>query len=270
MTDPELANERRMRTYIGAWNDHDIEVITEFFAEDCEGFTPERIQDICAAWFSAFPDLHHDIQELAADGQWVLGRITLAGTHEGEYKGIPPSGTKIEVDDHFSTKFEDGEIIEHNAIADQYTLLRQLDVTLPPESTREAENKALVRRYFNALNERDKDAFRATLAEDFTYGEVRGPDEMVKREWEWLEAFDLQWDIQSMYADGDFVTTRVHASGTHRGEHLGLKPTGKTFEVTATTLTRASEGKVAEWWGEWNFASLLNQIDAIESPVYRE
>lgn len=270
MTDLESKNKRRMRTYIEAWNDHDIEVIAEFFAEDCEGFTPEQVREICEGWFSAFPDLHHDIQELAVDGQWVLGRATLTGTHEGEYKGLPATGTEIKVDDHFSTKFEDGKIAEHNAIADQYSLLRQLDVTLPPESTREAENKALVRRYLNALNDRDKDAFRATLADNFTYGEVKGPDEMVEREWGWLKAFDLQWDIEAMYADGDVVTTRVIASGTHCGEHLGLEPTGNSFEVTATTVTRVSEGKVAEWWGEWDFAGLLNQINAIDSPVYGE
>lgn len=270
MADVEAENKRQMRAYLDAWNDHDVEAIVEFVSEKCEQFPPGRIRDVCESWFTAFPDLHHDIRELAADGEWILGRVVLTGTHEGKFKGIEPTGTPINVSDHFSTRFTDGKIVEHHALADTYALLQQLNVTLPPEETREEENKALVRRYFQALNERDMDAFRETLADDFAYGDVRGPDEMVEREQDWLKAFDLHWDVQATFADGEYVTTRLLASGTHRGEHLGLQPSGNSFEVTATTITRVSGGKVAEWWGEWDFAGLLNQIGAIDSPVYSE
>lgn len=71
-----------------------------------------------------------------------------------------------------------------------------------------------------------------------------------------------------MHAGGDFVTTRVRATGTHQGEILDLEPTGKSFDVTAMTLSRIEDGKIVEWWSEWDFAGLLNQIGAIDSPVY--
>lgn len=270
MTALEDENKRRMRQYIAAWNDHDTEAIVDFLSEDNRQLSSEELRAICEEWFRAFPDLNHEIKELAADGDWVLGRAILRGTHRGNYLGVPPTETEINVVDHFSTRFEDGLIAEHHATADFYTLLKQLGVTLPPERTQSEDSKPVVRRYFEALNARDKEAFRDTLAEDFTYGEIEGPEEMVENDWKWLEAMDPTWDIQAMHADGNHVTTRVRATGRHRGEILGLEPTGESYDVTALTLSRVEDEKVTDWWAEWDFAGLLNQIGAIDSPAYND
>lgn len=71
-----------------------------------------------------------------------------------------------------------------------------------------------------------------------------------------------------MHADGDYVTTRLSVTGSHQEKFKGIDPSGKSFEVTATTVSRIEEGKVAEWWDEWDFADLFNQIDAIDSSIY--
>lgn len=262
-------NKRRMREYIQAWNDHDIKTILTFFADEyAQNMGEAEMRSICETWFDAFPDLTHEINQLAADGDWVLGRLRLHGTHEGPYKGISATGNEIEVADHFSTQFADGKIVAHHALADDYTLLRQLGVSLPPERTRAAENKALVCEYFDALNDRDKAAFSETLAKDFTYGNIQSREEHVKNDWKWLEALDLTWEVQAMHAGDGFVTTRVKATGTHRGEILGIEPTGESFAVTAMTLCRIEHGSITEWWSEWDLAGFLNQIGAIDAPVY--
>lgn len=269
MPAPEAENERRMREYIGAWNDHDVDAIVSFVSDDCETFPPDQLREICEGWFAAFPDLTHEIEELAADGGWVLGRATLRGTHEGPYRGIPPTGTGIEVSDHFSTRFVDGRIVEHHAVADTTSLLEQLGAAVPTDrSRRTAANEALVRRYFEALNDRDREAFRETMTEDFTYGDIQSREEMIESDFRWLEAMDLTWDVRAIHATGEFVTTRVRASGTHRGEILGLEPTGESFEVTAITVARVEDGRIAEWWAEWDFAGLLDRIGAIDAPTY--
>lgn len=268
MTAPEAENERRMREYIAAWNDHDTERAVSFLSPACEQFSADRMRAVCEDWFRAFPDLTHEITALAADGDWVLGRAVLRGTHEGTYMGIPATGAGIEVDDHFATRFADGLIVEHHATADVYRLLDQLGVALPPERTREAENEALVRRYFAALNERDREAFRDVLAEDFVYGDIEGPEEMVEAEWAWEEAFDLHWEIEAVHAAGAHVTARLTVTGTHREAHAGLEPTGESFEISATTVCRVEDGEVAEWWGEWDFAGLLDQTGHTDVPVY--
>lgn len=268
MTNSESENKRRMRQYIEAWNDHDTQAIVEFLAEDNEQYSSDELRVIAEKWFRAFPDLTHEIKELAADGDWVLGRAKLRGTHRGPYLGVSATENEVNVADHFSTRFKDGLIVEHHATADFYALLGQLGVTLPPERTGTEDNKAVVRRYFEALNDRDKQVFSDVLAEDFTYGEIHGREEMVENDWKWLEAMGLTWNIQAMHVNGDLVTTRLRATGTHRGEILGLEPTGESFDVTAITISRIEDEKVAEWWAEWDFAALLNQIGAIDSPVY--
>lgn len=269
MTERATENERRMRQYIDAWNEHDPAAIGSFLSPDAEQFFVDELQAIAEAWFDAFPDLTHDIKELAADGDWVLGRAILRGTHQGSYMGVDPTGHEIEVVDHFSTRFDDGLIVEHHATADFYTLLDQLGVTLPPDRST-ADNETLLRRYFQALNERDKEAFKATLAEEFTYGDIEGPEEMAEMDWQWLEAMDLTWHIDEIHAAEDFVTTRLTASGTHRGEILGLAPTGESFEISALTLSLIEDGEIVEWFGQWEFGSMLDQLGVIESPVYDE
>ena len=270
MTELEAENKRRMRQYIDAWNDHDPDAIVSFLAEDTEQYTADELRTIAEDWFEAFPDLTHEIKELAADGNWVLGRLVLRGTHQGSYMGVAPTGDEVEVADHFSTRFEGGHIVEHHTTADLYTMLEQLGVTLPPDRP-EANNEALVRQYFQALNDRDTAAFTETMAEEFTYGDIEGPEEMAEMDWKWLEAMDLTWEIDEIHAGEDFVTTRLTASGTHRGEILGLEPTGNSFEISALTLSLIEDGHIVEWFGQWEFASMLDQIGVIdlrENEIY--
>lgn len=68
MTELEAENKRRMRQYIDAWNDHDPDAIVSFLAEDTEQYTADELRTIAEDWFEAFPDLTHEIKELAADG----------------------------------------------------------------------------------------------------------------------------------------------------------------------------------------------------------
>lgn len=131
-------------------------------------------------------------------------------------------------------------------------------------------HQALIRQYFQALNDRNRAAFIETMAEDFTYGNIEGPEEMAEMDWKWLEAMNLTWHIEEMYPAEDFVTTRLRVTGTHRGDILGLEPTGESFEITAMTLSVVEGGQIVEWFGEWDLAGMLNQIGVIESPVYSD
>lgn len=270
MSSLESENKRRMRQFIEAWNDQDTERILSFLGEDMTQFTESEFRTICESWFTAFPELTHEIKELAANDDWVLGRALLRGTHRDTFDGLPATGASIEVADHFSTRFDNGQIVEHHTTADLYGLFEQLNVTSPAARRREAEHEALMRRYYEALNDRDKAAFRDTLAEDFSFGAIEGRESMVENEWRWIEAMDLTWDIHAMHAAGEIVTTRLEASGTHRGEILGLDVTGESFTVSAIAMSRIEDGLVGELWAEWDFAALLNEIGVIDAPRYTE
>jgi predicted ester cyclase len=47
-------------------------------------------------FYNAFPDLSHTIDEILADGDKVVLRLTDYGTHLGEFMGIPPTGKKVQ------------------------------------------------------------------------------------------------------------------------------------------------------------------------------
>lgn len=93
---------------------------------------------------------------------------------------------------------------------------------------------------------------------------------MAEMDWQWLEAMDLTWKIDGMHVREDFVTTRLTVTGTHQGEILGLEPTGNTFEIPALTLSLIEDGAIIEWFGQCDFAGMLNQLDIIDSPGYND
>ena len=71
--------------------------------------------------------------------------------------------------------------------------------------------------------------------------------------------------VEDIVAEGDRVVTRFRSSGTHRGEFLGIAPTGKTVEMTEMALFRIENGKVAEQWGNHDLLGLLTQLGAVPS-----
>jgi predicted ester cyclase len=63
--------------------------------------------------FSAFPDIHFTLEDTVVEGDKVAMRITMTGTHKGEYMGIPPTNRKvtlwaIEIDRVVGCKFVEG------------------------------------------------------------------------------------------------------------------------------------------------------------------
>jgi predicted ester cyclase len=74
---------------------------------------------------------------------------------------------------------------------------------------------------------------------------------------------DLKISNESMIAEGDLLTVRWCASGTHRGELLGAPPTGNRVEFGGISIVRMSGGKIAEIWGESDQLGLLQQVGLI-------
>jgi len=56
------------------------------------------------------------------------------------------------------------------------------------------------------------------------------------------------------------VTIRWSATGTHRGEFLGIAGTGRSFRISGIEIIGVRDGKIAERWGEWDGLGLLEQL----------
>jgi len=78
----------------------------------------------------AFPDFHHEINDMVAEAGKVTARVTLTGTHDGEFMGIPPTGNKIEYTAVLTARFADKRIVELWGVADMMTLMQQLGMEL--------------------------------------------------------------------------------------------------------------------------------------------
>jgi steroid delta-isomerase-like uncharacterized protein len=70
----------------------------------------------------------------------------------------------------------------------------------------------------------------------------------------------LQVTVEDMVAEGDKVTCRFTARGVHKGEFMGLPPTGKEIRMTGIEIFRLRDGKIAELWGEANLMGLMQQL----------
>ena len=75
---------------------------------------------------------------------------------------------------------------------------------------------------------------------------------------------DLHLVVEHQIAEGDWVVTRVTMRGTHRGEWLGMEPTGKAVEMTGVNVDRVVGGRIVEHGGAANLLEPLLRIGAIE------
>jgi steroid delta-isomerase-like uncharacterized protein len=127
------------------------------------------------------------------------------------------------------------------------------------------DNKALVRRFFNAIERGELAVFDQIVSQDYNdhlAGQSSGR-ETLKRYFAGLRsAFpDLTLPITTMVAEGDYVSVLNSVQGTHRGAFLGRQPTGKRVDAMAFQLYRIANGQLAEHWELADFSTLMRQLE---------
>jgi len=96
---------------------------------------------------------------------------------------------------------------------------------------------------------------------------VRGIEALKQGIFELRTAFpDISIAVEDVVVEGDKVAARFTMRGTHSGEYLGIKPTGRTVEVNSFEISRTRDGKYAETWGVLDLFSLLTQLGIKEMP----
>ena len=83
----------------------------------------------------------------------------------------------------------------------------------------------------------------------------------------WRAAFpDLKSTIEDLIVEGDRVAGRVTVRGTHKGEFMGISPTGRQVTIEGMFIGRAAAGKIAETWSQFDATGLMQQLGAMPSP----
>ncbi len=138
------------------------------------------------------------------------------------------------------------------------------------------ENKAVVRRWIEAYNNRDTQAEADARAPGYVAYAPGGVGALDSGAWlqfsgSFVEAFpDIRLTVQDIFSEGDMVAARVAFQGTHRGEFQGIPPTDKQVAFTSIEINRMVDGKVQEHWFEIDLLGLMQQLGAIPEPEYYE
>jgi steroid delta-isomerase-like uncharacterized protein len=134
------SNKATMRRFQDAANTHDAELISKTIDEVVEPDvlirTPlpiqatgaELLKEVFARLHRAFPDLHVTIEDLIAEGDKVVSRNTVTGTHQGEYMGIPSTGKSVTYNEIFIVRFVNGRFAETWGVVDVLSQMKQLGV----------------------------------------------------------------------------------------------------------------------------------------------
>ncbi len=127
-------NKALMRQIYDVINTGDVDRADELLAEDMveheefPGLDPGRegFKQFVRTFRSAFPDLRFEIEDMIAEGDRVAARVTMTGTHEGEFMGMPATGKQIRVSSIDIGRFENGKGAEHWGATDTMAMMQQL------------------------------------------------------------------------------------------------------------------------------------------------
>lgn len=129
------------------------------------------------------------------------------------------------------------------------------------------ENKAIFRRIVEeGFNKGNMAVVEELVAADHVNhtDNVHGPEEYKRFINMYRAAFpDLHMAIDFQIAEGDKVVNRWTTRATHKGNLMGIPPTGKQVAVTGTYIARIVGGKIVEEWGNMDTLGMMQQLGVI-------
>jgi predicted ester cyclase len=92
---------------------------------------PAGLRELVTGYLTAFPDLHITIDDLVAEGEKVVLKVTARGTHKGPLGDIAPTGRSVTITSINFTRFEGGKMIEDWQEFDELGMMRQIGAVPP-------------------------------------------------------------------------------------------------------------------------------------------
>ncbi|MFY9673350.1 MAG: ester cyclase [Terriglobales bacterium] len=131
-------------------------------------------------------------------------------------------------------------------------------------------NKAVARQLFEvALNQDNWNVYNEIHTPDFVAHAGKKSEDLagdLRSAKGWRQAFpDGRYTVNQIIAEGDYVVVYFTGRGTNTGAGNGLPATGKSIELTGTTIFRFTGGKIAEEWTEYDRMTLMKQLGLMPS-----
>lgn len=128
-----------------------LALVDELFAEDFALHFPgypamdrEGFKMLIGAFRTGFPDLTVSLEDQVVEGNKVTNRVTIRGTHQGDFNGVPASGKSIEVPAINTMRIEGGKIHEIWGLPDVLGLMQQIGALPAPGAQPPAKNAAVI------------------------------------------------------------------------------------------------------------------------------
>ena len=127
-----------VRRFCDAMNTGDAEVISKtidaLVAPEAVIRTPlpieatgaQALKEVFTRLHRIFADLEVTVEDLIAEGDKVVSRNSVTGTHQGEYMGLAPTGKSVTYNEIFIFRFVNGRIAETWGVVDVFSQMRQL------------------------------------------------------------------------------------------------------------------------------------------------
>jgi steroid delta-isomerase-like uncharacterized protein len=116
-----------------------VDALDEVFAPELVYHLPGAPPDLqsfkrfLAMFRLACPDMRYTVEDMIAEGDKVVDRLTWQATHQGPFMGIPPTGNRLTVTEIHINRIAEGRIVERWAEVDRLGMMQQLGVIPSPE-----------------------------------------------------------------------------------------------------------------------------------------
>lgn len=141
----------------------------------------------------------------------------------------------------------------------------------------EVQNMNLVKQYIEAFNKRDLESIKNYLSPEYTAYSPSGSSESTSRE-KLIENYEnafnafseFTWNIEDIIAARDKVVFRTIASGTYKGDLLGIPEKEIPFRFSMINILRIENGKIMEEWQEDDQLGFARQLGYELKPMEAE
>jgi predicted ester cyclase len=132
---PSDSAERFLRRFLDTYERCELVTLWSFYGDDCRfpvlerfGIEPswENYRRFMTTFIEAFPDVHHHIEKVVADGENVWALYTITGTHRGRLRGMQPTGRSVRYSIVAMYRIADGLIVETDLLSEELRMMRQL------------------------------------------------------------------------------------------------------------------------------------------------
>ncbi len=125
------------RFYDEVINQKNLAALDQFVSPNAVNHTvpaglPQGPSQFLGLHLNAFPDAKATVEDLLADGDKVIARVSFRGTQQAAFGSINPRGKPITVMAINIFRIANGQMVEHWGLADRLSALQQLGVVPPP------------------------------------------------------------------------------------------------------------------------------------------